>query len=91
MSSAAPSQLGQALPHLLPHFSGCKVKARRGDPVSAGSSRTSSSLLGMLAELLSWLCGGLKPWATKDGDDSHCAITGVSSAGCVHLSKDAVK
>lgn len=29
--------------------------------------------------------------APKDGDDRHCAISGVFSAGCVHVSKDAVK
>lgn len=42
LSNAAPSQLGQALPHLFPHFSGCKVKARRGDPVSV-ESRTQAA------------------------------------------------
>lgn len=30
-------------------------------------------------------------WGTTDGDNRHCAISGVSSAGCVHVSKDAVK
>lgn len=34
---------------------------------------------------------GVKPLATEEGDDRHCAISGVSSAGCVHVSKDAVK
>lgn len=30
-------------------------------------------------------------WGTMDGDNRYCAISGGSSAGCVHVSKDAVK
>lgn len=52
---------------------------------------SSSSILDMLAELLSWVCGDVKPWRLP-----RMGVTGtVPSVGFplqhVHVSKEAVK